>query len=442
MTEAEAARQAPALPRAVPGRKQRHRVLLLLASLSVLTYLDRVCISVAGPRLQNDLHLDAADWGLVTGAFAIAYALFEIPGGYWGDKFGARAMLTRVVLWWSAFTALTGLATGLWSLVTVRFFFGAGEAGGYPTASTSVLRWFPPVERGRAFSIMLLSGQLGAAIAPFLIVPMQMRFGWRPPFYVFGAVGVLWSVLWWRGYRNRPAAQPGISAAELGEAAAPASAHRFPWRALVGSRSLWALMASACAYLYSYYFFLFWLPTYLVRARGFSEADTRWSALPFVVGAACNLAGGFARDAAVRRFGRTRGPRRVGQVGLATAALAAVAANLSTDNTLALAWLALCYGGITFQQPSVFATCAEIGRSHAGVVTGCMNSAAALGGLLSSLIFGALVQATGNYTAVLYSMAAALAGGAACWCVIDAARPLLADPPAMAPPADALTRRA
>lgn len=128
--------------------KYRHRVLLLLASLSVLTYLDRVCISVAGPRIQNELNLSPQGWGFVTGAFAIAYALFEIPSGYLGDRFGARAMLARLVLWWSVFTTLTGFASKLWSLVVVRFLFGAGEAGAYPTASTSIFRWFPNIERG------------------------------------------------------------------------------------------------------------------------------------------------------------------------------------------------------------------------------------------------------------------------------------------------------
>ena len=126
--------------------KYRHRVLALLATLSVLTYLDRVCISVAGPRIQNELNLSPQDWGLVTGAFSIAYALFEIPSGYLGDIFGARAMLTRIVLWWSAFTALTGFASKLWSLLIIRFCFGAGEAGAYPTASTSIYRWFPASE--------------------------------------------------------------------------------------------------------------------------------------------------------------------------------------------------------------------------------------------------------------------------------------------------------
>lgn len=406
--------------------KYRHKVLALLASLSFLTYLDRVCISVAGPRLQNELHLGPQEWGLVTGAFAIAYAVFEIPSGYLGDRFGARGMITRIVLWWSVFTALTGFVSKLWSLLVVRFCFGAGEAGAYPTASTSVYRWFPPAERGRAFGVVLLSSQLGGALAPLLIVPLQMRFGWRLSFYVFGGVGVLWSAAWWRMYRNRPQEKAGISTAEVAEIGKEEerAARDFPWRTLVASRNIWSIMGAACGYLYAYYFFLFWLPTYMIRSRGFSESESKFSALPFVLGAAANLAGGLARDAAVQRFGRTWGARLVCQSGLATAAMAAVAAMYCKNRYGALAWLAICYAGITFQQPTAFATCVDIGRRDAGAVAGCMNSAAALGGLLSSGIFGYLVQRSGSYDAVLASMAGTLLAGAGLWFVIDAAKPL------------------
>jgi MFS family permease len=406
--------------------KFRHRVLALLATLSVITYLDRVCISIAGPRIQNDFGLSPEQWGLVTGAFAIAYALFEIPSGYWADRFGARAMLVRIVLWWSLFTSLTGFATKLWSLVVIRFLFGAGEAGAYPTAATVVFRWFPPVERGRTFGIVLLSGQLGGAIAPLLIVPIQAHFGWRASFFLFGIVGVAWSVAWWRWYCNMPHQKAGITARELAEIGPPPgpAPHLLPWRAIAANRSVCALMAATFGYLYAYYFFLFWLPTYLIRERGFTESQTKLSALPFVLGMIANLTGGLARDAATRRWGPTWGPRSVGVLGLGLAAAAVVAALMSPSGTLALVWLALCYGGITFQQPTVFSTCVDIGKRYSGAVAGCMNTAGALGGLLSSFVFGYLVQHFHNYHAVLLTMAGVLGVGAVLWFLIDATEAL------------------
>ena len=415
--------------------KYRHRTLILLATLSVLTYLDRVCISVAGPRIQQELHLGPQEWGLVTGAFAIAYALFEIPSGYLGDRFGARAMLTRIVLWWSAFTTLTGFASTLWPLMIIRFCFGAGEAGAYPTASASVFRWFPAIERGRALGVVLLSSQLGGAVAPLLIVPIQAHFGWRASFYLFGILGVAWACAWWRWYRNRPEERSGITAQELREIGPPPDAppRGFPWRSMIANRSLWAIMGVAFAFFYSYYFFLFWLPTYMMRERGFTESGTQLSALPFVFGAMANLAGGYARDAAVRRWGPKSGTRAVGIAGLATASVSVFAAFSSVNNYVTLAWLALCYAGITFQQPTVFATCVEIGKRYTGAVAGCMNTAAAIGGLLSSFVFGYLVERTGSYDAVLLSMAAALILGAALWLRIDATE-TLASPEARLPP--------
>ena len=333
--------------------KYRHRVLALLSTLSVITYLDRVCISVAGPRIQNEFGLGPQEWGLVTGAFAVSYALFEIPSGYLADRFGARAMLVRIVLWWSLFTTLTGFTFRLWALTIVRFLFGAGEAGAYPTAAAAIFRWFPPVERGRTFGIVLLSGQLGGALAPLLVVPMQMQYGWRASFYVFGVVGACWAAAWWRWYRNSPHELPVVTARELAQIGAPrdAAAHAFPWRAIGSNKSVWALMGATLGYLYAYYFFLFWLPTYMMRERGFSEGQTILSALPFVVGIGANLAGGLARDALVRRWGPKWGARAIGVLGLATAAASAGAALVSASAYTALLWLGLCYGASRFNNP-------------------------------------------------------------------------------------------
>jgi MFS transporter, ACS family, glucarate transporter len=376
--------------------------------------------------MQGDLHLSPQDWGYITGAFAIAYALFEIPSGFLGDRFGARAMLTRIVLWWSAFTALTGLTSSLWSLITVRFLFGAGEAGAYPTASTSVFRWFPEAERGRAFGVIFFSSQLGGVLAPLLIVPIQTHFGWRTSFYIFGAFGIAWAGGWWRLYRNRPMEKAGISDREIAEIGSPPEdvPRRFPWQVILANRNVRVIMLSTFSYLYAYYFFLFWLPTYMMQARGFTEAETKLSALPFVLGALSNIAGGFARDAALRRFGPKWGPRLVGIGGLVVAAGSAVAAYAAVDRYVALSWLGLCYAGITLQQPTVWATCVDIGKRYAGAVAGCMNTAGAMGGLVSSLICGYWVQRTGNYDVVLLSMAGALVLGAGLWLRIDASETL------------------
>lgn len=413
-----------------PATKYRQGVLGLLSLLMVITYLDRVCISIAGPRMQEELHLGPVAWGWVGSAFAIAYAVFEIPGGVLGDRIGARRVLTRIVLWWSAFTSLTGVVTGYVPLLLTRFCFGAGEAGALPNAAVAIARWFPIRERARALGISLMSSQLGGAIAPLLVVPIQMRYGWRASFYLFGIVGIAWSAAWYLWFRDSPAEKPGVSAAELQETSGLAlkTHHALPWRIALRSGTLWALLGIAFCYLYTMYFFASWLGTYLVKGRGFSENDLLLSALPFLVGACTNVCGGLVSNALVGKFGLTWGRRAIGLAGLGCAAICTVAAMLTASKILALAFLSLTYGGITFQQPIVFTVGLDIGRKYAGAVTGAMNTAAQIGSLVGSVVFGYLVERYGDYTAPFIPMAGLLLLGALLWLKIDPTRELIAEP--------------
>nr|MBA2356219.1 MFS transporter [Acidobacteriota bacterium] len=223
----------------------RYRVLAMLFVLSMITYLDRVCIAVAGPEIQRDLGLSASQWGWVLGIFALSYALFEIPSGALGDRIGPRKVLMRIVLWWSAFTAATGLVSNYYVLLFTRFAFGAGEAGAYPNSSTSISAWFPVAERGRAHGAVWMGSRIGGAMTPLLVVPIVAVYGWRAAFYIFGAVGLFWAVAWYAWYRDRPADKPGVSADELSVIGTPVmtAVHTgLPWRAVLRSPNLWKIM--------------------------------------------------------------------------------------------------------------------------------------------------------------------------------------------------------
>ncbi|MBI3666586.1 MAG: MFS transporter [Acidobacteria bacterium] len=407
--------------------KYRHRVLLLLSLLSIITYLDRVCISVAGPRIQENLHISPERWGWVTGVFAIAYGTFEMPSGYMGDRLGPRAVLTRIVLWWSAFTSLTGLASNYFYMLLTRFCFGAGEAGAYPNTSASIFRWFPAIERARAFGIIWMAAPIGGAFAPFLVVPIQARYGWRTSFYVFGLLGMAWGVVWYWWYRNTPAEMANVTKAEIEEigAAPPQTRHALPWSIALRSGNLWAIMLLALTYVYGLYFFQSWLHTYLVKGRGFSEKELLLSTLPYVCGACANGCGGFASDALVRKFGLKRGRHMIGIIGLGSSALFTMATVLVANKFVALTFLALSYAGITLQQPTVWAVCVDIGKQYAGAVSGLMNTAAQIGAVLSSVLFGYFVKVSGSYEAPLLPMAAVLLISAALWLKIDPARELI-----------------
>ncbi|MGE0460632.1 MAG: MFS transporter [Vicinamibacterales bacterium] len=408
--------------------RQRHRVLGFLFLLFAITYIDRVCISVAGPRMQEDLGIDPVGWGWVTAMFTLSYSLFEIPTGVLGDRLGPRRVLTRIVLWWSAFTSLTGAVSNYYLLLLARFCFGAGEAGAFPNASIVISRWFPPSQRASISGVMLMASQTGGAIAPLLVVPIQMRYGWRMSFFVFGAVGVVWAAAWYVWFRDTPAEMPGVSQAELRELSAvqPAPSHAFPWRIALRSESVLALLGAAFCYIYTYTFFQTWFHTFLVKGRGLSESGLMLTALPYVIAACANVAGGAASDALVRRFGVTWGRRSLGVAGLGSAGLLTLAAMATSQPLTTIVLLSLVYGAITFQQSSVFGVCLDLGRRHAGAVVGLMNTAAQVGGLLGSVAYGYIVERFHSYDAPFVPMAVLLFIGALCWLRVDASKELSA----------------
>ena len=410
--------------------RYRHRVSVLLILLFAITYIDRVCISVAGPRIQEALHIDPLGWGWVTAMFTLSYGIFEIPTGALGDRIGPRRVLTRVVLWWSVFTSLTGMVSNYSQLLIARLCFGAGEAGAFPNAAIVVSRWFPATQRASMSGVLLMASQIGGAIAPLLVVPIQIRYGWRASFYLFGVLGVLWSAIWYWWFRDSPAEKPGVSAVELAETAhLPAASHRgFPWSVALRSESVLALMGAAFCYVYVYNFFQTWFHTFLVKGRGFTEASLVFSALPYVVAAVANVTGGAASDALVRRLGPKRGRRSIGIAGLGTAGLCTIAVMLTSNQLLTIVLLSLVYGAITFQQSGVFGVCLDIGRKHAGSVVGLMNTSAQAGGLVASVAYGYIVERFGSYDAPFVPMAGLLFLGALLWLKIDASEDLNAEP--------------
>jgi MFS transporter, ACS family, glucarate transporter len=288
------------MPQATRGR---FTLLRFALALSVITYVDRVAISSAATAIRSDLGLSAIQMGWVFSAFTFAYAAFEIPSGWWGDVIGPRKVLTRIVLWWSAFTMATGLAWSFASLVVARFLFGVGEAGAFPNISRSFAAWFPARERGRAHGVVFMGTRLGGAIAPPLVVLLMSWIGWRLSFLACGLLGVVWCAFWLRWFRDDPAQHRSVDAQELNtirEGAGAEAPPRLPWRALL-SANLLAICAMYFCMAYTLYFNLTWLPTYLKEARGFSVNQAGGIAgLILLAGAAGSLAGGRLTDHLVR----------------------------------------------------------------------------------------------------------------------------------------------
>jgi ACS family glucarate transporter-like MFS transporter len=407
--------------------KYRHRVLGFLCLLAAITYLDRIAISVAGPRIQDNLHISPEAWGWVVGVFTLSYGIFEIPTGRMGDRIGARKVLTRIVMWWSAFTAATGLTSNYYVLLMVRFCFGAGEAGAIPNIGVSLSRWFPTIERARAMGFILMSMQAGGAVSPLIIVPIQIRYGWRTSFYVLGLVGIIWCVAWYRWYRDTPVEKANVTEAELKEIGSPSFAnnHQLPWGLALRSNNLRAILLVGFCYVFGLYFFISWLHTFLVKGRGFSEADLLLSTAPGLLGACGNVCGGFLSDALVRRFGLKWGRRGVGLIGLSVATLCIIATILTTNKFATLLFLGLVYAGITLQQTVILTVALDIGRKYVGGIMGTFNTMCQVGGFLFSVSFGYFVTWFGSYDLALIPIACMLAIATVAWLRIDATEELM-----------------
>ena len=335
-------------------------------------------------------------------------------------------MLTRIVAAWSTFTALTGAAVGLWSLLVTRFLFGAGEAGAWPNASTAVSRWFPARGRAAAMGAFGAATQVGGALSPLAVIPIQLRFGWRASFYVFAAVGVVWAAVWYAWFRDSPAEKHGVRAEEIAETAGagrvrPCS-HGLPWRVASRDANLWGLTLTWLACVYCSFFGIFWLPTFLARARSFTEADLRWVAVPWIAGMLGNSLGGILSDALVSRFDRRRGRRIAAVLAAVTVALAYALIPVLRDKPVTLALFSVVFAGWGAFQANAFATCIDVGRSHAGTVSAAMNTAGQLGGAVSTALFGYLAKATGSYDAPIVVMAVVAVLSAVPWARIDASR--------------------
>jgi len=380
--------------------------------------------------MQDDLHLGTVAWGWVTGIFAFAYGAFQIPSGLLGDRIGPRRTLTAIVLCWSAFTSLTGAVSNYYWLLLARFCFGVAEAGAVPNGQAVVARWFPILERARVCGIGNVAVQVGGAITPVLVVPIQMRYGWRTTFFVFGFLGVIWSAAWYKWFRDSPAEMVGIRKTELDELGIDSTVHfrqthpRMPWGIVLRSGTLWTAMTIAACYIYTLHFFQSWFHTYLVKGRGYTLADLPISALPYLVGGIAGGLGGVLSDALSRELGLRWGRRCLGIMGLGIAALSMIAAALIQHKLAAVTLLSIAYGGVALQVPILFAVCLDIGGSYAGVVTALVNTAGQIGGLLSSLAFGYLLSRYNDYNIPLIAMAILLMIGGLLWSRLDATRAL------------------
>lgn len=391
----------------------RYGVLGLVCSLSMITYLDRVCFSQADEPIRGALGQDTPGaLKLAFTAFALSYALFEIPSGWLGDVFGPRKTLIRIVLWWSFFTALTGLVAlelgpiflGLGALVIIRFLFGMGEAGAYPNITRALHNWLPFSERGFGQGAVWFSGRLMGGLTPILwwLVVQQSGFSWRDAFYFFGVLGIAWCVIFVIWFRNRPEEKATVNEAELrlivaGRHDTEAGHANVPWRKIFGSVNLWALCLMYFSASYGWYFNITYLPSFMKNQFDMKLDDWLGRILmggPLWLGAVACLVGGLLTDWFIRRTGNRKWGRRLfGVVGHSVCGLCYLLAIFATDNRwfffLAISFAAF-WNDLTMG--SAWSVCQDIGRRYAAIVAGTMNTIGNLGGAAAGWVTGMILD--------------------------------------------------
>ncbi|HEV8415962.1 MAG TPA: MFS transporter [Bryobacteraceae bacterium] len=383
-----------------PPTHVRHVVLGLTVAAYMITYMDRQVLATTRPAIMEELGISLVAMGWVTFAFRMAYALFQIPGGWLGDTIGARRALTMVVSWWSVFTALTALAWSAASMIVIQVFFGLGEAGAFPIATRSLSRWMRPTERGFAQGITHAGSRLGGAITPpivaLAIVPF---FGWRAAFYAFGVLGVVWSAVWFFYYRDTPEEHAGTNDAErelIAGGIKRKSMGKVPWRQILSHGNLWVLSVMYFFYNYNLNVYQDWFPTYLRQSKGMTLAQMGiYASLPLMAGVIGDLAGGWFSDIVLRRTGNVNLARRwVAIAGFVLSAAATVPAVLAHDPKVSVACYCVAFFGLEWTVGISWAVTLDIGGDYAGSVSAVMNMLGNIGGAVAATVV--------TYTAARY----------------------------------------
>ena len=395
-----------------PRSKVRWVVAGLMWSAIAINYIDRTVLSAAAPHLQSEFHLGAMEMGIVMSAFFWSYALLQLPAGMLADRFGQKIVLGMAVFWWSLATAVTGLASGFKSLVALRVMLGVGEAGSYPSNAGIATRWFPRQERATVAGIFDSGSKLGGAIALPLIAWLLAVFDWKVTFAITGALGLVWCVVWVVVFKDSPADHRRVSASELAYIRADEEAPRqngaaladVPWYRLFAHRNIWAMCIGFFMINYNSYFFITWLPTYLVKERGMSMMEMGFMAsLPLILSMVVEIFAGWASDRvyASGRLSLTATRKLFLIIGLLMASSIGFAA-FAASPLVAVALLCVAKSGTTVAASQVWALPGDVApRNMVSRVAGIQNTVSNMGGVVGPVVTGAIVGSTGSFVAAL-----------------------------------------
>ena len=410
--------------------------------LSVLLYVDRVCISTAKGPITQELGLTDTQFGWVMSSFAIGYALFQTPSGMLADKIGGRKILAAIVMIWSLFTGLSALAWNYTSLLVVRFLFGAGEAGAFPGMARAVYSWIPTGERGLVKGINFSGSRLGAAFALPVLATTIDSLGWKLTFAVLMGIGCLWSIAWWLWFRDDPMDHPTISKEELAYIVAhrqagadTAPAGKLPLGRMFRSAGLWLMMVQYLFANFTTFFCLTWLYPHVKATYKLNSADAGlYAMLPLLCGAVGNVFSGWLVDR-IYASGRHALSRKLPAIfGFALTAVGMVISVRQAEVGPAIFWLSLAVFGVDMVLSPSWSFCIDIGGKHAGQVSGTMNMAGNIGSAIIGPLFPTLLLWTGSANVFFHIVAGCSVLAALCWLAADPTKKIADVAPSPAAP--------
>jgi len=408
---------------------------ILVAStflLTVLLYVDRACISAAKGNISSDLGFSMTEFGWIMAVFTLGYALFQAPAGKLADLRGARGVIAGIVTAWSFLTALTGFAWNYTSMLVIRFLFGAGEAGAFPALSKVVYNWFPISERGIIQGINFSGSRIGAAFAMPLVAWMLHEIGWRHTFLVFGAFGILYGILWFSIFREKPEQVRYIGSEEVEyilknrQQSNPGIKRTLPFSNILKSATMWKTMVQYICSNFTFYFSLTWMFPYIQERfqLGLIEAGF-YTSIPLVAGAAGNWLAGILVDA-IYRNGKWKLSRRLPAIaGFALSAIGMIMVTQVSSPALSITFMALAVFGADMTLSPSWAFCIDIGKENAGIVSGTMNMAGNLGAFVTIIAFPYLFKWTNQYEPFFIICAALSLVAVTMWLSMDPEKPII-----------------
>ena len=396
------------------GWPKRLNLVILFFTSNLICYMDRINISVTAPLIMKELNWDEASLGIILSSFFFGYTLLQIPGGWLADRYGGKKVLTFGVLWWSVFTMITPLARSITGMAFFRTLMGVGEGVNFPSIQSITTKWIPVAERSRVMGFTLSGISVGNIIAFPLAAWIMLTLGWRSVFYIFGLFGFIWCLFWLRIASNRPEDHKTIKQEELDYITANRPVinpiKQVPWKTLLTKGEVWALVINHFCVSWGFFMFLTWLPTYLIKAHGFSIKEMgMYSMLPYVAMVIGSNGTGWVADYWIKRTGAITLTRKiVHSVSLISAALFLVLLAGAETKVSVITFVTLALGMLSMTGSSTGPNAMDIGPRYAGIIMGMQTTAGNIAGVIVPLVVGFIVSLSNRWDLVFYGAAAIL----------------------------------